>query len=149
MTHHPLPAATNPDTSRPAATGGLATMHPAYFAMVMATGIVSTAAHLLGLHAVAVPLYYLNVLFFLIISALTLLRIARYPQNVLADLLHPDRHLDLPVRDELAGVFRPVREVVVERSARDAEPPAHRRELEPAVSGFGQHIEPRLKKQLP
>jgi tellurite resistance protein TehA-like permease len=79
------------DAVRPPATGGLATMHPAYFAMVMATGIVSTDAHLLGLRAIAVALFYLNVLFYLAIVALTVVRVARYPQNVLADLLHHGR----------------------------------------------------------
>ncbi len=38
----------------------LASMHPAYFAMAMATGIVSLAAHQLGLGAFARLLLWLN-----------------------------------------------------------------------------------------
>ena len=39
---------------------GLAGLHPSYFAMVMATGIVSIAAHLLGMPAIAGALFWLN-----------------------------------------------------------------------------------------
>ncbi|HHT9105375.1 MAG TPA: hypothetical protein ACFYD7_05810 [Candidatus Wujingus californicus] len=36
-------------------------MSPAYFAMVMATGIISIAVHLLGMSLVAVALFWLNI----------------------------------------------------------------------------------------
>ena len=37
----------------------LAAMHPAYFALVMATGIVSIAAHLTAMRRIAVALFAL------------------------------------------------------------------------------------------
>ena len=56
MTHPPLPAASPTDTPRPAAAGGLATMHPAYFAMVMATG--AYAAPSCGTNPVVLNSYF-------------------------------------------------------------------------------------------
>ena len=50
----------------------LATLHPAYFALAMATGIVSIAAHLLGLAPIARGLYWLNIGFYAALSVLTL-----------------------------------------------------------------------------
>jgi tellurite resistance protein TehA-like permease len=66
-------------------------MHPAYFAMVMATGIVSIAAFLLQLLIIANILFALNVVFYLALWTCTFLRCARYPQNVRDDLLHHGR----------------------------------------------------------
>ena len=66
-------------------------MHPAYFAMVMATGIVSLAAHLLELAWVAYALFVLNVMFAVVLTALTFMRIVRYPSHVIADFLHHGR----------------------------------------------------------
>ena len=70
---------------------GLADMHPAYFAMVMATGIVSVAAHLLGLVLIGRLLFWLNILFYAGLWILTLMRCVRFPQRVGADLLHHGR----------------------------------------------------------
>src|SRR5687767_7642996 len=75
----------------PAATGGLADMHPAYFAAVMATGIVSVATELLGAHWLAVALFALNVPLYVAIWALTVARIVRHPERVVADLRHHGR----------------------------------------------------------
>jgi tellurite resistance protein TehA-like permease len=66
-------------------------MHPAYFAMVMATGIVSIASHLLGLKAVGLVLLWLNVAFYVALWGLTILRCVRYPQKVRADVFHHGR----------------------------------------------------------
>src|SRR6476646_8315574 len=78
--------------SPPASTaGGLRQMHPAYFAMAMATGIVSVSCHLLGFLALAVGLFWLNVAIYLGLWALTALRLARYPAEVLADLTSHSR----------------------------------------------------------
>jgi hypothetical protein len=44
--------------------GWLADMHPAYFALVMATGIVSIAAKLLGIPIVPPVLFALNLVFY-------------------------------------------------------------------------------------
>jgi len=66
-------------------------MHPAYFAMVMATGIVSIASYLLGMVLIARVLFGLNILFYAVLCGLTLLRCVRFPQRVGADLLHHGR----------------------------------------------------------
>jgi tellurite resistance protein TehA-like permease len=66
-------------------------MHPSYFAMVMATGIVSIASYLLGMVLLARALFWLNVLFYAMLWGLTLLRCVRFPRRVGADLLHHGR----------------------------------------------------------
>lgn len=73
------------------ARGGLAELHPAYFAIVMATGIVSIASHLVGLQGIASALFLLNCVLYPIVWALTLARVIRYPARVRADLLHHGR----------------------------------------------------------
>lgn len=70
---------------------GLAGMHPAYFGMVMATGIVSIAAHALGMRIVAMALLFANIVFYVVLLALTLLRIARHSDRVAADFMHHGR----------------------------------------------------------
>ncbi|MCC6151012.1 MAG: tellurite resistance/C4-dicarboxylate transporter family protein [Planctomycetes bacterium] len=64
----------------------LAQMHPAYFAMAMATGIVSLAADQLGLSAFARLLLWLNLPAYCFIWLAFVLRIALFPSRVLADL---------------------------------------------------------------
>jgi tellurite resistance protein TehA-like permease len=71
--------------------GGLAAMHPAYFALVMATGIVSIACHLVGLGLAARALFALNIVFFAAVWSLTMARIVRHRARVIADLLHHGR----------------------------------------------------------
>lgn len=83
MTAAPEPSA--------APTVGLAGMHPAYFAMVMATGIVSIAAYLLDMVLIGRVLFWLNILFYATLWGLTLLRCMRFPQRVGADLFHHGR----------------------------------------------------------
>jgi tellurite resistance protein TehA-like permease len=61
-------------------------LHPAYFAMVMATGIVSIAAELVEMRRVAAALCWLNLVFFAALWLLTLHRIARHRAHFLADL---------------------------------------------------------------
>ena len=73
------------------ATGGLRTLHPAYFALVMATGIVSIAAQLLGIPFVPKTLLAINIAAYAVLSVLTILRIARYPRDVFADLIDHQR----------------------------------------------------------
>lgn len=50
------------------------TMSPGYFSMVMATGILSLAAHLLGMSGLARALFALNVVLFAIIGVLAVAR---------------------------------------------------------------------------
>ncbi len=69
----------------PAPTG-LAGMHPAYFALVMATGIISLAGEILGLPLVGVALLVLNLAFYPLLWILTIARVLRYPERVRADL---------------------------------------------------------------
>jgi tellurite resistance protein TehA-like permease len=66
-------------------------MHPANFALVMATGIVSIASHLVGLRIVAIPLFVLNPVFYVALWALTLARIVRHRDRVKADFVHHGR----------------------------------------------------------
>jgi tellurite resistance protein TehA-like permease len=73
------------------ARAGLAGMHPAYFALVMATGIVSLACELTGLHAIAIALCVLNIAFYPVLWILTIVRIVRYRERVIADLHHHGR----------------------------------------------------------
>ena len=61
-------------------------LFPAYFALVMATGIVSIACHLLKMDFFAFPLFYLNICFYIVLWLFTLIRIFRYPARMLNDL---------------------------------------------------------------
>jgi tellurite resistance protein TehA-like permease len=69
----------------------VADLFPGYFALVMATGIVSVAAHGAGLHALARALLLLDVVAYAALSALLLARLARHFDRVLADLRDHDR----------------------------------------------------------
>ncbi len=51
---------------------GIRDLFPAYFALVMATGIISIACHLLEMDFLAFPLFYLNQLFYIILWLLYL-----------------------------------------------------------------------------
>jgi tellurite resistance protein TehA-like permease len=73
------------------ADGWLATLHPSYFAMVMATGIVSLAAQVVGYTSLAALLFGLNIAFAAALIVLTVLRIVRHPANVAADFQHHGR----------------------------------------------------------
>jgi len=66
-------------------------LFPGYFALVMATGIVSIACELLGLHWVAVPLVVVSWLGYIVLWALTLLRIIRYRRQLFDDLIDHQR----------------------------------------------------------
>ncbi len=70
---------------------GARDLHPAYFAMVMATGIVSIACHLLGHSWLAVILLWLNVIFYVSLWAMTGIRLINYPQRLFADLRDHNR----------------------------------------------------------
>lgn len=73
---------------REAAWAGL---NPAYFAMVMATGIVSIACWLLGHRWLATTLLPVNLVCAGVLWTLTLARLVRYPRRMLADLQHHGR----------------------------------------------------------
>jgi tellurite resistance protein TehA-like permease len=65
---------------------GIQDLFPAYFALVMATGIVSVACHLLGMDFLAFPLFYINQIFYIVLWLLILARIFRHPSRLLSDL---------------------------------------------------------------
>src|SRR3546814_19281931 len=69
------------------------TMSPGYFSMVMATGILSLAAHLLAVTWLPGALFVLNWILFAIIRVLALHRLTWSPRRVLEDLLY---HLSAP-----------------------------------------------------
>lgn len=66
--------------------GAIRDLFPAYFALVMATGIVSIAAHLLAMDFLAFPLFYLNQFFYVALWMLTLARLFLHFPRFLADL---------------------------------------------------------------
>lgn len=76
------------NTSQPSRlTQGIESLNPAYFALVMATGIVSLASRLLGMPWLASALFGLNLVSFGILWVLTIARLVLYPGKFLADLL--------------------------------------------------------------
>lgn len=97
----PLPGRTTP-TSRPDAVPlprvamtavlwnfvrhGIEMLPPSYFSLVMATGIVSIASHLLGMSRVAYGFFLLNAVLFVLLWGLNGARVALYPGRVLHDL---------------------------------------------------------------
>jgi len=66
---------------------GLAGMSPANFGMVMATGIVSLAAHMLGHPLIARGLFVLNNILFVVLWALTILRALRHSRHFFHDVI--------------------------------------------------------------
>lgn len=66
---------------------GLAGLSPAYFGLVMATGIVSLAAAQLGQPGIGRALYALNVVAYAVLWVLAALRALRFPRRVLSDLV--------------------------------------------------------------
>ncbi|HEX5135766.1 MAG TPA: tellurite resistance/C4-dicarboxylate transporter family protein [Planctomycetota bacterium] len=71
--------------------GALRDLHPAYFAMVMATGIVSIACRTRGLDGLAVALLWLNVAFYPALAVLFAVRFARHRDRFIADVLDHGR----------------------------------------------------------
>ncbi|MDD2474518.1 MAG: tellurite resistance/C4-dicarboxylate transporter family protein [Dysgonamonadaceae bacterium] len=64
----------------------LSNLPTAYFALVMATGIVSTASYNLGFIYIAILLFYFNIAAYLFMSLLYILRIILYPKNFMGDI---------------------------------------------------------------
>src|SRR5699024_9117068 len=67
-------------------SSSLATLSPAYFSMVMATGIISIGAHRLGFDGLALALFVVNIGIYLILWVLYGMRLWRYPRRFFADL---------------------------------------------------------------
>ncbi|MFV0282076.1 MAG: tellurite resistance/C4-dicarboxylate transporter family protein [Rhodoblastus sp.] len=64
----------------------LETLHPAHFALVMATAIVARTASLHNVEYVPDILLYLNIVFIVTLTAASVLRMARYPKAFAADI---------------------------------------------------------------
>ncbi len=64
----------------------IASLFPGYFALVMATGIVSIAAKLSGLPSFGKALFWVNVAAYAVLTLLLVARLAAYPKRVLDDL---------------------------------------------------------------
>jgi tellurite resistance protein TehA-like permease len=65
----------------------LAGLSPAYFGMVMATGIVSLAAYLLAMPGIAQTLFVFNVAVYAVLWLLTVLRAVRFPRRFFGDMV--------------------------------------------------------------
>jgi tellurite resistance protein TehA-like permease len=70
---------------------GIGGLHPSYFALVMATGIVSIAADLTGMKGVAAALFWLNLVFYAALAVLYLARLGLATGRFVADLSDHNR----------------------------------------------------------
>ena len=77
---------TNPEQQSAAQPGVVERLHPAYFALVMATGILAVACQLLAIPTLPRALFAVNVVAYALLWALTIARIVRYPRAILADV---------------------------------------------------------------
>ncbi len=84
---HKSDAATQPKRAIERMLAELAGMSPAYFGMVMATGIVSLAAHLLGMPGIAQALFQLNIVVYAVLWILTVLRMVRHTRRFFGDMV--------------------------------------------------------------
>ncbi|MEP7097774.1 MAG: tellurite resistance/C4-dicarboxylate transporter family protein [Dokdonella sp.] len=66
---------------------GLSDLSPAYFGMVMATGIVSLAANHSDMPTIAHGLFQLNVVIYVVLWLLNVLRMLRYPRRFFGDMI--------------------------------------------------------------
>lgn len=82
------PTSNNPSPPTPPhpVLGAAETLFPGYFALVMATGVVSIACHLLGFPLIAATLVVFNWVAYAALCALTLLRLFLYPRLLAEDL---------------------------------------------------------------
>ena len=62
-------------------------LSPAYFGMVMATGIVSVAAHQLGMPLFAAALLPLNIATYVVLCLLNVLRVIWYTREFFSDMV--------------------------------------------------------------
>jgi tellurite resistance protein TehA-like permease len=81
----------HPQPTTMASQSALATLFPGYFALVMATGIISLAAHFLGLPHIAEVLFWVNMTAYVVLWVLTVLRLVYYRAQLIDDLTHHAR----------------------------------------------------------
>lgn len=75
-----------PSATPPPPTGPLATLFPGYFALVMATGIIAVGAQQQKMHTLAVVLYAIAGVAYVVLAVLLVARLVRYPRLLFADL---------------------------------------------------------------
>jgi len=75
-----------PRTLQRRVASAIENLYPGYFALVMATGIVSLAADTQGLTRLAWALLYLNVVAYVVLGSTLTVRLVAYPRAVLADV---------------------------------------------------------------
>lgn len=85
--HLSKPAAMTRVTIWPVVREQVRTLSPAYFAMVMATGIVAIAAHLTGMFLVGRVLAGISLIAYVFLVVMTLARIVFFPRAVFQDLI--------------------------------------------------------------
>lgn len=76
---------------QPTTPTSLESFYPGYFALVMATGIVSIGLHLWRQEWIARVFLYINILFYTALWIILILRTVKYPAVVWDDLHHPAR----------------------------------------------------------
>ena len=65
---------------------GAAELFPGYFALVMATGIISIACNFLKIFWLGWALFFINIVFYLVLWLLTIIRLSRYWTKIEGDL---------------------------------------------------------------
>lgn len=80
-----------PKPGEPITVHSLQTFFPGYFALVMATGIVSIGAYLNDLKQTAMVLLAANILFYITLWVILILRIFKYPADVWKDVISSSR----------------------------------------------------------
>tara|TARA_B100000614_G_scaffold118103_2_gene106013 strand:+ start:759 stop:1862 length:1104 start_codon:yes stop_codon:yes gene_type:complete len=83
----------------------LKTLHPAYFAMVMATGIVAIAMHLHTVPVLPSVLFWLNAVFFAALVVATIARVLLCPRAFKADVKSHSRGVGFFTIVAASGVF--------------------------------------------
>ncbi len=69
----------------------ISTLNPAYFSLVMATGIVSVGCHLLEMRLISQVLFCLNIAAFLVLVILSTVRVVTFPREFFTDLIDHKR----------------------------------------------------------
>jgi len=70
-------------------TNSIKGLHPAYFALVMSTGIISIASKLLGFTSIAYALFYINIAAYAILLPFQTIRVFVFWDNLYKDLCNP------------------------------------------------------------
>ena len=79
------------ESSSKAGRDWLTDFFPGYFALVMGTGIIAVAAHLLSYRVIGWALFAIALVSYGLLWLILLARLARYPRNVIADFATHDR----------------------------------------------------------